>query len=129
MIDYPYIILLLSLFILLKINNIKSFYIASWIIFIFIAFRAPVVGADTLDYVNFFSGKTVQYNNDQRDIEPFLLIYNNFLNIFTYNGVVYLIVNTILSLFPIYILVKRYSCNKLLSYILFFISIRITSMI
>lgn len=121
MIDYPYIILLLVLFILLKNNNIRSFYFASWIIFIFIACRAPVVGADTLDYVNFFTGKTAQYNNDQREIEPFLLIYNNILNSFTKNGVIYLIINTIFTLFPIYLLIKRYSSNKLLSYILFFI--------
>ncbi len=127
MIDYPYIILLIFLFLNLwfakryPLYKNKIFSISCWIVFLFIALRAKTVGADTENYVNFFTGRTNEYNSDQRELEPLLLIYNSILQRISQNGVFYLITNTFCSLCPIYYLVKRYSRSPILSIILFFV--------
>lgn len=127
MIDFPYIILILILFIALWVSNKTQLYkkrifiISCVIVYIFIAFRAQTVGADTNNYVNFFIGKTKEYNSDQRELEPLLLLYNHILQIISNGAVFYLMANTFFSLSPIYYLIKHYSCNRILSIILFFI--------
>lgn len=127
MIDYPYIILmaflLLNLMVAKKypLYRSKLFYISCWVTFLFIALRAKSVGADTEDYVNFFTGMTKQYNSDQRELEPLLLIYNGILQRISRNGVFYLVMNTLCSLWPVYYIIKKYSFNPILSIILFFI--------
>lgn len=127
MIDFPYIFLILILYIALWVSNKtllykkRIFYISCIIVYIFIAFRAQTVGADTNNYVNFFIGKTKEYNSDQRELEPLLLLYNHILQIISNGAVFYLMANTFFSLYPIYYLIKHYSHNKVLSIILFFI--------
>lgn len=126
MIDYPYIILLAVLFINLWISEKypmcrrQMFHVSCWIVFLFLGLRSKTVGADTNDYVNFFVGKTDEYNADQRELEPLLLIYNSILQCVSKNGVFYLLINTLCSLWPIYYLIKHYSRNPILSVIFFF---------
>ena len=61
MIDYPYILLILFLLLMTFLNardrqNDIYFYIAAAVVLVFTALRAPVVGADTYNYVRFFTG-------------------------------------------------------------------------
>lgn len=81
--DYPYIILLFLLLFLSyqewkhpQYSN-SLFRCACWIVFIFIAFRAPVVGADTWDYYRYATGIRNFYNADSRELEPLYQLYNN----------------------------------------------------
>lgn len=125
MIDYYYIIFILLLLCLWSISLVYAkdfiFRISSVIVLLFIGLRASTIGADTYDYVNFFVGKSLNYNDDIRDIEPLFILYNKFLNLFFKNGTLYILTNTILSLFPILYVIKKYSNDKILSLILFFV--------
>jgi len=126
MISYPYIIIVLIIAICTfqywKTRNQYYFYISSIIVFCFIAFRAPVIGADTYDYVKYFIGKQTYYSSDDdRPLELLFLLYNWMLHLFTHNGVIYLMINTLLTFAPIYYLIKKYSLNKPMSILLFFL--------
>ena len=115
--------ILLFLFVLdQKRNKLKIFYIASTIIILFIGLRAPVVGADTFNYVRYFEGITKQYNDDTRDIEPLFAFYNGVVGSISNNGTYYLMFNAIFCLLPLFVLVKNYSQNRILSLLLFFLS-------
>jgi len=124
MISYPYIILILILsfssLITIKNQSRDIFKFSCIVIFLFFSLRAPVVGADTYDYVRFFTGERNFYNYDERDLELLFLLYNDLLKIFTDNGVIYLFINSFISLLPLYYLVNKYSERKVLSLFLFF---------
>ena len=47
--------------------------------FAFIALRAPVVGADTWDYVRYLAGERDFYNYDTRELEPLFIVYREIL--------------------------------------------------
>lgn len=69
---------------------------------IFIGFRSRVVGgADSINYVRFFTGEQNFYNiNDTRDLEPLLMAYNAVLRVLLFNnGTLYLFVTTFIGLF------------------------------
>ena len=99
----------------------RMFHISCWVVFLFIALRSKTVGADTENYVDFFTGKNNEYNSDQRELEPLLLIYNGILQCISKGEVFYLLMNTFCSLWPIYYLIKHYSRSPIVSIILFFI--------
>lgn len=71
--DYPYIILYIILLLLVYkyIKTKKQEYASTSLLiaFVFIAFRAPVVGADTWDYIRFLTGERNFYNADEREME------------------------------------------------------------
>lgn len=79
--------------------------------FVFFAFRAPVVGADTWNYIRYLDGERNFYNYDQRELEPGFLIYRQILLWLHCNRFVCMIINTIVSCFPVYLMIKRYSNN------------------
>jgi hypothetical protein len=86
-------------------------------------FRSRVVGgADSINYVRFFTGEQNFYNiNDTRDLEPLLMAYNAVLRVLLFNnGTLYLFVTTFIGLFFIYKMVDKYSYNKMLSVLFFF---------
>lgn len=127
--DYPYVILLLLLLVLAFLewrNPNKSKYyfkIASSIVFIFIAFRAPVVGADTWDYYRYAMGIRNFYNNDSRDLEPLYELYNSFFRNYCRVGILWMSINTIIIFSPLYYILKKYVKYKtfgVLSFFLFF---------
>lgn len=72
--DVPYIVFILFLLLLsgLYWKNPKRTYfvIAIWVVLFFIGFRSRVVGgADSINYVRFFTGEQNFYNiNDTRDL-------------------------------------------------------------
>ena len=124
--DLPYIILIFILLIITYIEIIhpqsKIYLFAELVVVLFIGLRSPTVGADTLNYVTYFTGVKNFYNYDSRDLEALFLWYNNVLgSILFYNGTLYILFNTIISLSPIFYLINRYSCYKTFSVMLFFI--------
>ena len=125
MVDYPYILLYcILMFLAYKYWYTKDEKFAKWGIgfaFVFIAFRAPVVGADTWDYVRYLTGERNFYNNDIRDLEVGFLVYHNILSSIHPSRMIVMLLNSIISLAPVYYLLRKYSNNIPLSILTFFI--------
>lgn len=125
--DFPYIILL---FILLFLayqewkypqSSKYTFRCACWIVFIFIAFRAPVVGADTWNYYRYATGIRNFYNTDSRELEPLYQLYNDFFRKYCPIGIVFMSVNTIIIFSPIRYMLKKYCKYKTFGVLTFFL--------
>lgn len=123
MIDYPYIIFyLLLLFLSYRYWKTKDSRYAQWsfiLTFIFFAFRAPVVGADTWNYVRYLTGERNFYNYDSRELENSFVVYREIISHLTSSRTVVMVVNTIFSMAPLYYIVKRYSLNVPLTILMF----------
>lgn len=113
--DYPYIlnyfILLVLAYLYWKKPDPKLVNWAFFLEFVFIAFRAPVVGADTWDYVRYLDGERNFYNYDPRPLETGFVIYRQLLLALHPNRFVVMLVNSFLSCYPLYLIIKRYSNN------------------
>jgi hypothetical protein len=123
MIDYPYIVLFVIMLALSlkKDRNRKMFQLSAILTFIFIAFRAPVVGADTYNYVRYFTGEQAFYSlEDTREFEIGFIYYNEILKSIARNGIFYMFINYIVILSPVYYLIKKYSSKPAFSIFLFF---------
>ena len=83
--------------------------------FAFIALRAPVVGADTWDYVRYLADERDFYNYDERELEPLFIVYREILVALHCNRLAVMLINSFLSCYPLYLLVKRFSNNVPLS--------------
>lgn len=123
--DYPYIILMAILLFLLyknkKVQKTYYFNVAAVIVLLFYGLRHQYVGADTNAYVRFFTGEG-SYYNEMDDLEPLIYIYNGVLRPMIFkNGQLYLLVTSFLALYPLYLLIKQESYNKVLSVVLFFL--------
>ena len=122
--DYPYILnFLLMLFLAYqywKKPDPMLCKVAFTLQFIFIACRAPVVGADTWNYVRYLDGERSFYNYDERDLEPLFVVYREVLVALNCNRFVVMVINSFLSCYPLYLIVKRFSNNvPLVSFLLF----------
>lgn len=113
--DYPYIlnyfILLIFAYLYWKKPDPKLVKWAFFLEFVFIAFRAPVVGADTWNYVRYLDGERNFYNYDPRPLEAGFVIYRQVLLAFHPNRFVVMLVNSFLSCYPLYLVIKKYSNN------------------
>ena len=113
--DYPYIlnyfILLILAYLYWKKPDPKLVKWAFFLEFVFIAFRAPVVGADTWNYVRYLDGERNFYNYDPRPLETGFVIYRQVLSALHPNRFVVMLVNSFLSCYPLYLIIKRYSNN------------------
>ena len=113
--DYPYIlnylILLILAYLYWKKPDPKLVKWAFFLEFVFIAFRAPVVGADTWNYVRYLDGERNFYNYDPRPLETGFVIYRQVLLALHPNRFVVMLVNSFLSCYPLYLIIKRYSNN------------------
>lgn len=122
--DYPYIVFYFLLTVMAYFNWKKpNQKIVKWSLvmtFLFIALRAPVVGADTWDYVRFLTGEKNYYNNDVRELESGFLVYRNIISSITSSRLIVMIVNSIFTLIPLLFLMKKFSYNVPLSILLFF---------
>ena len=122
--DYPYIVFYLFLFVCFVAHLKKPSKYIAWAAFgatfCFAALRAPSVGADTLNYVRYLTGERSFYNYDARDLEFLFVLYRNIVDYCTNSRLVVMIINTIVTMFPLYLVVKRYSNNPPLSIIFFF---------
>lgn len=136
--DLPYIILILILLFFSYHEHLnpytKVYKWAELLIILFIGLRAPTVGADTLNYVKYFTGQQNFYNYDTREIDIFFPILNKLLGVVLFhNGTFFLLFNAIASLLPVFYLINRFSQNKSLSvtfifigmfHILYFVALR-----
>lgn len=123
MIDFPYIIFYLILLILAyRFWNTGDLRFAKWSIFvafIFFVFRAPVVGADTWDYVRYLTGERNFYNNDTRDLEVAFVVYREIMSHLTSSRFLVMLITYTLAFYPLYLCVKKYSLNIPLSILMF----------
>lgn len=117
--DYPYIlnyfILLILAYLYWKKPDPKLVKWAFFLEFVFIAFRAPVVGADTWNYVRYLADERDFYNYDERELEPLFIVYREILVALHCNRLAVMLINSFLSCYPLYLLVKRFSNNAPLS--------------
>lgn len=123
--DYPYIILyIILLFLVYKyIRTKKQEYanVSLLVAFVFIAFRAPVVGADTWDYIRFLTGERNFYNADEREMEILSRGYREIICSITSSRTLVMLINCLFTLSPLYLLFKKYSSNQPLSVVTFFL--------
>jgi len=124
--DWPYAILYLILIFLAfqyKKSHQKGLVTASIVaVFIFVGFRAPVVGADTFRYIGYLTGE-IGINSlitDDRDVEYLFVIYKEIVNFFTSSRFLVMVINTFVAFSPVFYLYKHYSFNPPLSFLLFF---------
>lgn len=117
--DYPYIFnFLIMLFLAYQYWKKPDARFIKWAFilqFAFIALRAPVVGADTWDYVRYLAGERDFYNYDSRELEPLFIVYREILVALHCNRLAVMLINSFLSCYPLYLLVKRFSNNVPLS--------------
>ena len=94
--------------------------VAFVITFVFFAFRAPVVGADTWNYVRYLTGMRDYYSEwDDRALEILFVGYRSVVKAMSPSLMVVMVINTVVSLTPLYILFKKYSLNAPLSILMF----------
>lgn len=126
-VDWPYIVLLLLLLYMTIMEGIQRnsvyYKISVLIVFLFIGLRAPVVGADTLNYYRYFTGEQNYYQyNDDRVLEFLFFYYNRILGyLFFHQGQLFIMFNTLLSFIFIERIVSKYSKYKTLSVLSFFL--------
>ena len=117
--DYPYIFnFLIMLFLAYQYWKKQDPRLIKWAFilqFAFIALRAPVVGADTWDYVRYLADERNFYNYDERELEPLFIVYREILVALHCNRLAVMLINSFLSCYPLYLLVKRFSNNVPLS--------------
>ena len=117
--DYPYIFnFLIMLFLAYQYWKKQDPRLIKWAFilqFAFIALRAPVVGADTWDYVRYLARERDFYNYDTRELEPLFIVYREILVALHCNRLAVMLINSFLSCYPLYLLVKRFSNNVPLS--------------
>lgn len=128
--DYPYailyIILILLSFLYRNGNGKSNEKIAIWaiiIVFIFVAFRAPVVGADTYRYILYLTGDrkfNTYLDTDNREVEFLFPIYRELICSITSSRLLVMIINSLIAFTPLFYIFKKYSYNPPLSLLLFF---------
>ena len=121
--DYPYLFfyLIITFFSFLYWKTHKRIY-AFWafiVAFVFFGFRAPVVGADTWNYVRYLTGETRYYNDDPRPLEPLFIVYREIVCCLTSSRFIVMIVNTVISFAPLLYITKKYSLNPPFTILLF----------
>ena len=125
-IDIVYFLLLLLLFYFSymewKKGNKAFFKFAAILFFVFIAFRAPCVGADTFNYVRYLTGEKDYYNLDPRDLEPLFVVYREIVCSLTSSRFIVMVVNSLIILSPLYYITKHYSHRGALTILFFLVS-------
>lgn len=122
---YLYVIVCLVVFLIIELNNPQKnrslyFFISSSLIFSVIAFRGSDVGGDTLEYVRFFKGEGSMYGSiDDSEMEVGFVLIARFLHFFNESAMWFLFSSTLITLFPFFIIVKKYSSNKTIPLLLF----------
>ena len=121
MIDFYYLVFIIILYFLTfsRGNERNRFKWASIITLFFVGFRACVVGADTYNYTLGYLDLNYYKNSDIEIL--YKNIYIPFLsNIIRYEPF-FIFINTLVTLSPLYVLIKKYSNNRELSILCFFI--------
>jgi len=124
LIDFPYIFFYLIMLLLSYEYHLshkkKIINIAIVLTFVFCGLRAPVVGADTWNYVRYLTGERAFYNSDERELESLFLLYRHVICTITSYRVMVMLINTFLTLLPVCLLFLKFSRNVPLSCLMFF---------
>lgn len=122
-VDYPYVIFYLIQIGLAywfwKKRNDRIALLSLGITFFFFAFRAPVVGADTWNYVRFLTGERDFYNFDQRELETGFLLYHKIVSSFSPSRLMVMLLNSAIGLVPLFYMIKKHSRNVPLTILMF----------
>lgn len=108
----------------IKIEMPKSlYYFNCLLIILLICLRGYDNGSvDTINYINWVVGNGYSFYRETEDtLEPFYVEYVYFLQTFVKRGTVFLIINGMLSLIPLFYLIKKNSINLHISLFLFFL--------
>ena len=105
MIDYPYIIfyfILLFLSYQYWVTGNQSVAKCSIVVaFVFFVLRAPVVGADTWNYVKYLTGERNFYNEDTRDLEIAFVVYREILSNLTSSRFLVMLITYSIAFYPL----------------------------
>lgn len=100
----------------------KLYYFNCFLIICLVGLRGYDIGSvDTLNYVRFFLGKQKDYHLTDKDIEIGLSIFNGIFKPFIKTGWLYLFIVAIISLTPLFYLIKKKSPNQHFSILLLFL--------
>ncbi len=125
--DWPYAVVYLILIVLAFLYNkshqrgVVTASIA--VVFVFVGFRAPTVGADTFRYIQYLTGEISAAGlliTDDRDLELFFVLYRDIVSFLTNSRFLVMVLNTIIAFSPVFFLYKKYSFNPPLSFLIFF---------
>ena len=116
-----FVLLLLSFSTLRRKRGVYIFF-CFWL-FSLMAFRSFNVGADTANYINFFLSESGGYRELAYSVVDLqhLKIFNSFLRSLISDGTLYLMVIYSVVLIPYFKFVDKFSENKLLSLVFFFV--------
>ncbi len=121
--DYPYVVFYFIQMALAywfwKKRYEKIAIVSLCLTFFFFACRAPVVGADTWNYVRYLTGERDFYNNDMRDLEAGFLLYHKIVSGFSPSRLVVMLLNSVIGLVPLFYMIKKYSKNVPLTILMF----------
>ena len=100
----------------------RLYYFNCILIICIVGLRGYDIGSvDTVNYVRFFLGKQMDYHDSGKEIEIGLSLFNGIFKPFVKTGWLYLLIVAIISLTPLFYIVKKISPNKHLSILLLFI--------
>ncbi len=99
--------------------NRAAYILAASFITLVVAFRAPSMGPDWVNYLDFFAKPNTHGYYQQQDLEPFIHVINYTIRIFTNNKIYYGIIVSSLYIIPVMIFIYKYSYNRALSLFLF----------
>lgn len=104
--------------------SIKWYYINFVLLICFIGLRGFDTGSlDTLDYINLLLNRGGKYSGE--NIEFGFMSYIYLLRPYVKNGTLFLLISTALSLAPIFYLIRKYSPNKHVSLLGFFLVVSV----
>ncbi|WP_366938419.1 EpsG family protein [uncultured Phocaeicola sp.] len=103
-----------------KMNRL--YYFNCIFIICLVGMRGYDIGSvDTINYVNYFLERQKSYHVDGSEVELGITLFNRLLRVFCVSGWQYLTIVAIITLLPLFYLIKKYSFNIHLSILFLFI--------
>ena len=100
----------------------RLYYFNCIFIICLVGMRGYDIGSvDTINYVNYFLERQKSYHVDGSEVELGITLFNRLLRVFCVSGWQYLTIVAIITLLPLFYLIKKYSFNIHLSILFLFI--------
>ena len=128
-VDYIYLVLIVIILTLALLewkhpaSSNRFFKAATAVVFFFTIFRAPVICADMWSYTKDAIGKVSMYTYAE-SIEPLYDVYRTIFRNFCPHIFPFILVTSLITLIPVFVLIKRYSKYKTMSVLFFFLLLR-----
>ena len=128
-IDYPYLVLIVILITLAALewkypaSSNGFFKVASAVVFVFVAFRAPVICADMWNYTKDAIGRVSMYTYSE-DVEPLYKAYRSIFRNFCPYIFPFVFVSSLIIFIPLWVLIIRYSKYKTVSVLCVFLLVQ-----